>query len=288
MRRLFDFIRNIYVVVLFVLLEVVAINYYASSTLYTQARLLTRTNQVVGGVHSLLSSVGQYFGLAHDNKLMIRRIVELEEQAAHLREQLLEARTNSGEGVEVPDTLLEERLSQYRYEAARVVSNSINKSHNMLTLNKGRVDGVVPHMSVLTPDGAMVGYVVSMSEHYSVAISALNSSFRVSGKLLGSEYFGLVHWRGESERVVTMTELSKYSAPYIGQKVVTSGFSQYFPADILIGTITSVELNATSTAYSVEIELAAEMTRLDNVILVENRDAMQIELLEQSATQSKK
>ena len=40
MRKLFEFIRSIYVVVLFVALEVAAISYYAHSTHYTQARLI--------------------------------------------------------------------------------------------------------------------------------------------------------------------------------------------------------------------------------------------------------
>ena len=51
MRKLFEFIRSVYVVVLFVVLEAVAVSCYARSSYYTQARLLSRSNQVVGGVH---------------------------------------------------------------------------------------------------------------------------------------------------------------------------------------------------------------------------------------------
>lgn len=48
MRKLLEFIRSVYVVVLFVVLEAIAISYYAHSTYYTQARLLARSNQLVG------------------------------------------------------------------------------------------------------------------------------------------------------------------------------------------------------------------------------------------------
>ena len=50
MQKLFEFIRSVYVAVLFILFEVLALNHYAQSNAYTQARLLTRSNQVVGGV----------------------------------------------------------------------------------------------------------------------------------------------------------------------------------------------------------------------------------------------
>ena len=53
MRKLLEFIRSIYVMVLFVVLEAIAVGYYAHSTYYTQAGLLERSIQVVGGVHGV-------------------------------------------------------------------------------------------------------------------------------------------------------------------------------------------------------------------------------------------
>ena len=61
MRKLLEFIRSVYVVVLFVVLEAIAISYYAHSTYYTQARLLARSNQLVGGVHGLFAGCPALF-----------------------------------------------------------------------------------------------------------------------------------------------------------------------------------------------------------------------------------
>ena len=66
MRKLLEFIRSVYVVVLFVVLEAIAISYYAHSTYYTQARLLARSNQLVGGVHGLFAGVRHYFSLGRE------------------------------------------------------------------------------------------------------------------------------------------------------------------------------------------------------------------------------
>ncbi len=63
MRKLLEFIRSIYVVVLFVVLEVAAVSYYARSSYYTEARLLARSNRVAGGVRSFFGGIRRYFML---------------------------------------------------------------------------------------------------------------------------------------------------------------------------------------------------------------------------------
>ena len=51
MYKLIEFLRRIYVAVLFVVFEAIAIGYYAHSSNYTQAKLLTRSNQVLSLIH---------------------------------------------------------------------------------------------------------------------------------------------------------------------------------------------------------------------------------------------
>ena len=57
-----------------------------------------------------------------------------------------------------------------------------------------------------------------------------------------------------------------------GDTIVSTSFSRYFPAGILIGTVEEFELNETRTAYDVRIRLAADMTALHDVVLVKNQD----------------
>lgn len=118
----------------------------------------------------------------------------------------------------------------------------------------------------------MVGYVVGCSERYSVVLPLLNTDFRTSGKIVGDDHFGSISWSGSSPYEVDMTELSKYAEIEVGAEVVSSGLSHYFPADVKIGYVESFELNDSQTAYDVKIRLAADMTRLGNVILIENMD----------------
>lgn len=272
MYKLFEFIRSVHVVLLFVVIEGLALHFYARSTSFTQARLLTGSNRLVGGVHGFFTDIHRYFTLGRENRLLLDRVTALEEQLARYRAAEDSARFDRYmEGAD---------KGPYRLVAARVIANSVNRSRNFLTLDKGRRDGVVPDMAVLSADGAMVGYVASCSDRYAVAVSALNTSFRASGKLVGSEYFGSIHWDGSDRNTVTMTELSKYAVPEPGDEVVSTGYSLYFPADVPIGRVQSAELNENKTSYTVRIRLAADMTALGDVILVENRDLDELQSLQ--------
>lgn len=274
MRKLLEFIRSVYVVVLFVVLEAIAISYYAHSTYYTQARLLARSNQVVGGVHGLFAGVRHYFSLGRENRELLAHVARMKERLALYEEAETAARLDG--------YMQDIGVSKYRIMTASVTSNTVNRAQNLIVLNRGRRDGVAEEMAVLSSDGAMAGYVVDCTERYAVAMSVLNTSFRASGKLADAEYYGSIYWDRLDQNVVILGELSKYADPKPGQEVVTTGFSQYFPADVLIGWVESASLNETRTAYTVRVRLAAEMSRLNEVVLVGNRDFYEIRNLQQS------
>lgn len=274
MHKLIEFIRSVYVVVLFVVLEALAVSYYAHSTNYTQARLLARSTRLVGGVHDFFAGIGHYFSLGRENRLLLDRVTRLEERLAQYEEAATAARLDS--------YMQDIGESKYRFAVASVVSNSTNRLQNLLTLNRGLRDSIQTEMAVLSPDGAMVGYVVACTDRYSVALSVLNTSFRASGKLADSDYSGSICWDGLDPHVVVLDELSKYADPKPGDEVVTTGFSQYFPPDVLIGWVESATLNETRTAYTVRVRLAAELSRLSDVVLVGNRDLYEIRALQQS------
>ncbi len=289
MYKLIEFIRRIYVVLLFVVIEAIALNYYARSSYYTQAKILSYANRVTGSVQSAIFSVKHFFTLRRENDMLTARVAELEGRLAVYREAASAAQTDSLAVAVAADTLGVglEGMSQYRYMTARVVSNSINRDRNFITLNRGLSHGVMTDMAVITPDGAMVGYVVGCSERYSVVLPLLNTDFRTSGKIVGDDYFGSISWDGSSPYEVDMSELSKYAEIEVGAAVVSSGLSHFFPADIKIGYVESYEMNDSQTAYDVKVRLAADMTRLGNVILIENMDFGEVSALEADAEEGR-
>lgn len=274
MHKLFEFIRSVYVVVLFVVLEIAAVSWYARSTCYTQARLLARTTAVAGDVQGLFAGIRRYFTLARENRMLVDRVARLEAQLA--------ASADSTDAACHALWDAEPAKSRFRMMTAPVVGNTTSRAQNFLTLGRGRRDGVVEGMALLAPDGSMAGYVVDCTERYAIAMSVLNTSFRASGRLAGTDFLGSISWDALDQSEVVMGDVSKYAAPQPGQEVVSAGLSQHFPADVLIGWVESAELDETHTAYTVRVRLAAEVGRLRDVVLVENRDRAEIDALGRS------
>ncbi|MFR9523461.1 MAG: rod shape-determining protein MreC [Rikenellaceae bacterium] len=270
MFRFFEFIRSTYVVALFIIAEAIAIGHYAGSSSYTRAKIFVISASMTGGVSRSIRSTIRLFELPKENLQLTERIAELESQIDSY------AALTHGEA-EVEDLSFEDPA--FTYTVAKVVSNSINKRDNFIVVDKGIEDGIYEKMAVITPTGEMLGYVAGCVGRYSAVLSILSHSFTTSGKVLGGNNYGSIRWEGKDRYRVSMTDLSKYEHIEAGDTIVSTGFSNIFPGGVKIGTVASFEFNEMQTAYNVEIDLAAEITAIDYVLLVGSRDSGEIEAL---------
>lgn len=269
MYKLIEFLRRIHVVLLFIIIEAIALNYYAHSSFYTQAKILSRANSVVGGLQRSVFSVKHFFTLRSENEMLAARVAELEHSLAAYRERESNSITDTLSMAQI-DSAFVEQLTQYSYTPARIISNTINRNRNFITLNRGRQHGITEDMAVISPDGSMVGYIVGCSDRYSVAISILNDRFTTSGKIVGDDHFGSITWNGRSPHKVQMSELTKYAEFEVGAPVVSSGLSHIFPEGVKIGYVESFSENENQTSFDVVVRLAADMTKVSNVLVISN------------------
>lgn len=279
MYKLIEFLRRIHVVLLFIIIETIALNYYAHSSFYTQAKILSHANSVVGGLQRSVFSVKHFFTLRSENEMLSARVSELENSLAAYRERESDMTTDTLSMARIDSTFVEQ-LAQYSYTPACIISNTINRNRNFITLNRGRQHGIMEDMAVITPDGSMVGYVVGCSDRYAVVISMLNDKFTTSGKISGDEHFGSITWNGHSPHKVQMSELTKYAEFEIGAPVVSSGLSHIFPEGVKIGYVESFEENENQTSFDVVVRLAADMTKISNVLVISNNGYVEATELE--------
>ncbi len=270
MFRLLEFIRSIYVVILFIIAETIAISHYAWSNSYTQAKIFVASNRVTGGVTGTMHNMTHLFELPGENRRLSERIAQLEAQVD-------EYELNMVDTLAAGEIIFDDPA--YTYVVGKVVSNSINKHDNFIVIDKGIEDGVREQMALITPSGEMLGYVAGCTERYSASLSMLSASFTTSGKVKGGANYGSISWSGENRYQVSMSELSKYEPINVGDTIVSTGFSNIFPGGVTIGTVASFELNEMQTAYEVDIDLAAQMTAINHVLLVGFRDSGEIEEL---------
>ena len=58
--------------------------------------------------------------------------------------------------------------------------------------------------------------------------------------------------------------------------MVINVVSDRMPHDVKIGEVESCKLNASKTAYSAVVKIAADMQRLGDLLIVENRDETEL------------
>lgn len=170
-------------------------------------------------------------------------------------------------------------MQDYSVVFAEVINNSVTKTNNYITLDKGSEDGITEEMGVINQDG-IVGIVNQVSKHYSVVISLLNNKLRISCKVKGDDAIGSLTWRGESPDYATLEELPRHATFQVGDTIVTSGYSAIFPEGIQIGTIAEIK-SGIKDLNTVKVKLTTDFYRLRNVQVIGNLNIEEQHTLEQ-------
>jgi rod shape-determining protein MreC len=129
----------------------------------------------------------------------------------------------------------------YGFVDAEVLHQTGPSDGLTLVLSAGRRDGVEALAPVVAPDG-LVGMVLSVDAHTSVAMAWTHPDFRVSAMVEGGRLFGIV----ASRRVETSGEMMELRGiPYRegvppGSLVMTSGLGGVYPRGVPIGSVQGV------------------------------------------------
>ncbi|MDE7143252.1 MAG: rod shape-determining protein MreC, partial [Muribaculaceae bacterium] len=168
---------------------------------YQQHVYMTSAGAMARGVYSTAGAVTGYFHLRGINEDLQQRNAQLEMEVINLRTALRRA----AERIPSDSLPMDSMLSQYGFIMAHVINNSIVRSNNFITIDKGELDGVRPDMGVVDQNG-IVGIVNVTGPHTARLISVL-SAVRLACKNKGSNAFGSLVWDGRSPRRAVLEEL---------------------------------------------------------------------------------
>jgi rod shape-determining protein MreC len=273
MRSLIRYLLRNHAFVLFILLETLALVMVFNYNSFQKATYLNSANRVTGKVYEMYKSVTGYFGLTKINQ-------ELAQENARLR-MLLE---NQPEFVAHTDSIflnLPESDSVYRFIPAQIISNSVNRPFNYITLNKGSRHGIKPDMGIISA-GGIVGVVGQVSASYSMGLSVLNQRWSISAKLKKNGYYGSLIWDGLDYQFANFNEIPLHVNIAVGDTVITSGYSSVFPEGILVGTINDFSEPDGENYYSIQVRLSVDFKSLSHVEVVENRSGKEIDELDKN------
>lgn len=267
MRKLLDFLVRKRHWFLFLLLEIIAVVLIYRNSAYQRSIIFSSGNVVTGHIAAVAGGVTSYLNLKQINRELLDRNGQLEMEVLRLRQEIawMQADTAVFSGY-VPDST---ELFHYNFVMAQVVNNGITRISNYITIDKGREDGILPDMGVVSQNG-VVGVVSTVSDHFAVIISLLNPKFRLSCKVVGSDYFGSMVWDARDIGYANLEELPRHVNFEKGDTIVTSGFSAIFPSGIVVGTVESHEKQHDDNFYSVRVKLATDFSSLTDVRVISN------------------
>ncbi|RZK46573.1 MAG: rod shape-determining protein MreC, partial [Pedobacter sp.] len=170
---------------------------------------------------------------------------------------------------------------QYTLFSAKVIKNSITLRNNVITINKGSLQGVTQGMAVISPSVGVVGFVMDVSENLATVRSLLNSGTSISVSPRKYNAFGSLVW-GDGNFDITkayVKEIPNHYKVNKGDTIVTSGAGG-FPKGILVGKVSRTELSTGDSFMSLEISLFNDFSNLQYVYLVKNRMTQEQNTLE--------
>lgn len=268
MRKLLEFLVRKSHWFLFVALLAVSLTLIYRNNAYQRNVLFSSANVVAGSVSSVSGEVISYLHLREINKELLERNGQLEAQMLDLQDRL---------DAYMADTMLFKGFAAdsitpefpYSFVVAQVVNNSVSHLSNYITIDKGRLDGVMPDMGVVSERG-VVGIVSTVSDHFAVIIPLLNPKMRLSCKVLGSSYFGSLSWNGRDTQYATLEELPRHVEFQRGDTIVTSGYSAVFPAGLIVGIVEEYAKQHDDNFYALQVRLAADFHALNHVRIIKN------------------
>ncbi|NPD82910.1 rod shape-determining protein MreC [Prevotella sp. PINT] len=286
MHNLSEFLQKYHHWFIFLLLEVVSMVLLFQFNGYQGSVWFTSANAVSGKVYEANAAVNQFFSLAKVNEQLTQRNVFLEQRIQQLSEQLEKATGDTT----IASKPIMTAIAGNRIIPARVISNSIDKQDNFITLDKGAADGIKPDMGVVGGTG-IVGIVYQTSRNYSIVIPVLSSHSRISCTIQGRGYFGYLHWDGKSPRHAYVDDIPRHAHFRLYDKIVTSGYSSVFPPGILIGKIIHVYNSPDGLSYRCMVELSTDFGNLRNVCVVDDkimRERLEVQRAAEDSIKNKK
>lgn len=278
MKTLLDFLAKYYHWLVFFILEVVSFVLLFQFNHYQNSVWLTTANAVVGRIDLWERSVLNYLTLGQVNEQLMRRNLLLQQNNDELQRRLAELTHDSTQ----TERLLTERLQGVRLLPAKVVTNSVMRRDNYITISAGEADGVEPEMGVVSGTG-IVGIVYMTSRHYSIVMPLLNQHSRISCRLRDSQYFGYLRWEGDNPLHAVLDDIPRHARFKVGDIVETSGFSSIFPPGIFVGRVRAISNSDDGLSYKLKVLLGTDFSRLQDVCVVAQEFQTEVSELEQRA-----
>jgi rod shape-determining protein MreC len=180
-----------------------------------------------GTVQSGISAIPNVFELEEENEFLREKNIKLSNEISSLKESKLE-------NIRLTKLLNFKQKNELEVISASIVNKSLIQTRNTITLDVGESNGVRYNMPVITDDG-LVGRIVATSNDYSIAQILYNKDLKITVKTQRSRVDGILNFDGAGN--LMMANVPKNADVNGGDIIITSEYSNTFPAGVPIGTV---------------------------------------------------
>lgn len=268
MGRLLEFLKSKGHLMLFLLLEAIALVLILRGNDYRRSVFMSSANVLSGSVMEVAHTANAYTGLYEKNVELMKRNAELEKQVLKLRYHISRISVDSLSWRALTQDSIEKAFP-YEYTVAKVVGSTLFNKMNTLTLDCGKADGIEPDMGVLSSNG-IVGVVEAVGQKYARVIPIVNPNLSISCVVGEDKAVGSLKWNGESLDYSQLTNISKHVSIQDGDSVFTSGYSAIFPEHIFVGIVDGMAKSSNDEFYALNVKLNVSFSNIKYVYVLKN------------------
>lgn len=237
----------------------------------TVAENLIRTiyTPLQSGVNEFSDFMGQFGTIFAEKNTLSRQLKSLEQKNNQLKLENQVLREDQAELQRLRNIVQfkDNHALLYDLIPARILARSPNNWYKTLTIDKGSRQGVKKDMAVISPDG-LVGRISEVNENASQVFLMTDREVAVGAILQETrETNGIVEGLGDSY-FLRMKNIPYYSSVKKGDRVITSGLSEYYPKGITIGYIKKYSREPGGLLISATVVPTVDFNKLEEVLVV--------------------
>ena len=205
-----------------------------------------------------------------ENKKLLKKIEELEGIISEQNQKLVDYEEAIRQNEFYKDFLeIKEENPSYKFVDARIISRNTNDTYCSFIIDKGTVDGVKVHDTIITSEG-LVGYVSDAYTTQSTVTTVLNPKINISAIDNHSRDTGNV--TGDASLSVDgftkMIYISSENTMSSGNFVITSGEGGIFPKGLIIGTVVEVKTSQNKISCEATIQPIIDFNKINDVMII--------------------
>lgn len=212
------------------------------------------------------NTVRALYNLATFQNRYEEKISMLEKKIATLTKTDVQMKELLGENERLRSLLSFKNRLAAKGIAAQVIARDQSNWDTFIIIDKGRVDGITPNMSVAKDDG-LVGRVFEVGTNTAKVMLLDNPNSKLSAAVQRSREQGILVGLGRGECKLIYLSYDTEVRP--GDVVITSELSSLSTKGILIGEVTKVLKDAHSLYASAVVKPSSNLFKIEEVLCIE-------------------